>query len=114
MSILQIHNRAQKLIVKEIPWAYTISEPSVMVSLGRSKMGINRHISSALVMAFVLLLSTSLPAVAESRSLSPNTALLFSLRSTLSANIETIGVVVNGSNRFAANEPSCTVLSSER
>ena len=58
-------------------------------------MRVNRHISSALVMVFVLLLSTSLPAAAESRPLMEYSPAVFTTIDFVS-NIETIGVAVNG------------------
>src|SRR5512134_2649985 len=55
----------------------------------------NPHISSALVMVFVLLLSTSLPAAAESKSLMAYSNAVFTSIDFVS-NIETIGVAVSG------------------
>jgi hypothetical protein len=61
--------------------------------------------SSALVMIFVLLLSTSLPAAAQSNSLVENSAAVFTGINFVS-NIETIGVAVSG-----AGLPSTAALS---
>jgi hypothetical protein len=58
-------------------------------------MRVNRRISSALVMIFVLLLSTSLPAAAGSSSLMENSTAVFTTIDFVS-NIETIGVAVSG------------------
>jgi hypothetical protein len=80
-----------------MPGAYTISEPSNLDSQGSRIMRVNRQISSALVMVFVLLLSTSLPATAESRSLVENSSAVFTTIDFVS-NIETIGVAVNGTS----------------
>ena len=58
-------------------------------------MKCNPHISSALVMVFVLLLSTRLPVAAESNSLMEYSNAVFTTINFVS-NIETIGVAVNG------------------
>ena len=55
----------------------------------------NLHISSALMIVFVLLLSTSLPAAAESKSLMEYSNAVFTTIDFVS-NIETIGVAVRG------------------
>ena len=55
----------------------------------------NLHISSALMMVFILLLSTSLPAAAESKSLMGASNAVFTTIDFVS-NIETIGVAVSG------------------
>ena len=53
------------------------------------------RVSSALGMIFILLLSTSLPAAAESNSLAANSAAVFTGINFVS-NIETIGIAVSG------------------
>ena len=58
-------------------------------------MNVNLRISSALVMIFVLLSSTSLPVAAGSKSLVGNTAVVFTGIAFV-PNIETIGVAVSG------------------
>ena len=58
-------------------------------------MRVNRRISSALVMIFVLLLSTSLPVAAKSSSFIRNNTVVFTAINFVS-NIETIGVAVSG------------------
>jgi hypothetical protein len=58
-------------------------------------MRCNPHVSFALAMVFVLLLSTSLPAAAESKSLMESSNAVFTSIDFVS-NIETIGVAISG------------------
>src|SRR5690242_10937658 len=69
---------------------------SDFVSQGSSVMRGNPHISFALLMVFVLLLSTSLPAAAGATSLLDYNDAAFTTINFVS-NIETIGVAVSGS-----------------
>src|SRR5215216_4543411 len=78
-----------------MPQAYTISESSNLVSQRSGVMRVNRRVSAALVMIFILLLSTSLPAAAESNSLAEYSTAVFT-RIDFVSNIETIGVAVSG------------------
>ena len=63
------------------------------------------RVSSALGMIFILLLSTSLPAAAESNSLAANSAAVFTGINFVS-NIETIGIAVSGTGLLSTAELS--------